>query len=391
MSAFEDTFTAAADELLTAHTPDVGGSWVLVSGDNTALVVYSAGGKLGNTSSTLTFVRSDDLGDADCYVEAELTDNGSFQPNTGIYCALRVQDADNFIGWYLGGTGGGGLRLIRMAGGSITNLLTMQGVVGNTYKIEAEGTTLRFYENGIQQGSDITESSFQTETKQGIVSDGASGFLRFISTYSADVLGGGSGISLTPSTINSSSVALNPAIQYSSLLQLSPTTINSSSISLDPVIEFSSVLTITPNTINSSSTSLNPVILFSGSLNISPVTIDSLSIALNPAIQFSSSINLSPSAINSASVVLNPVIGYTSALVIAPQVINSSSITINPLIEFKSLIDLIPLTINSLSITLRPNLNYGKVQSIGTVTAGFADDKYSVKYKLSGITVNFKE
>tara|TARA_R110001632_G_scaffold84188_1_gene185854 strand:- start:159 stop:392 length:234 start_codon:yes stop_codon:yes gene_type:complete len=77
--------------------------------------------------------------------------------------------------------------------------------------------------------------------------------------------------------------------------------------------------------------------------------------------------------------------------VITPQVVNSSSITINPLIEFKSLINLIPLTVNSLSVTLRANLNYGKVQSIGTVTAGFADDKYSVKYKLSGITVNFKE
>tara|TARA_R110000850_G_C9875366_1_gene457458 strand:- start:495 stop:728 length:234 start_codon:yes stop_codon:yes gene_type:complete len=77
--------------------------------------------------------------------------------------------------------------------------------------------------------------------------------------------------------------------------------------------------------------------------------------------------------------------------VVAPQTINSSSIAINPSIEFKSLISLIPLTGNSLSITLSPGLNYGKVQTIGTVTAGFADDKYSVKYKLSGITVNFKE
>tara|TARA_R110000822_G_scaffold91912_2_gene211729 strand:+ start:1165 stop:2739 length:1575 start_codon:yes stop_codon:yes gene_type:complete len=204
-------------------------------------------------------------------------------------------------------------------------------------------------------------------------------------------VGGGSGISLTPSTINSSSVTLNPAIQYSSLLQLIPAKINSSSISLDPVIQFSSILTIEPNTANSSSISLNPTILFSGSLNIAPATIDSLSIALSSSIQFGASINLSPNTINSLSVALSPVIEYTSALVVAPQTINSSSIAINPSIEFKSLISLIPLTGNSLSITLSPCLNYGKVQTIGTVTAGFADDKYSVKYKLSGITVNFKE
>ena len=204
-------------------------------------------------------------------------------------------------------------------------------------------------------------------------------------------VGGGSGISLTPSTINSASVALGPVIQYSSLLQLSPATINSSSISLDPVIEFSSILTITPNTINSSSTSLNPTILFSSSLDITPITIDSLSTGLNPLIKFSASIILSPSTINSASVALNPFIEYTSALVVAPQIINSSSINLNPSIEFKSLINLNPLVIDSLSVALTPSLNYGKVQTIGTVTAGFADDKYSVKYKLSGITVNFKE
>ena len=98
MAAFEDTFTEGVDTLLTAHTPDVGTAWTLQSGDNTALLVYASTGKLGNTSNTLTFVSSDDLGDADCYVEAELTDSGSFQANMGIYCALRVQDADNFIG-----------------------------------------------------------------------------------------------------------------------------------------------------------------------------------------------------------------------------------------------------------------------------------------------------
>lgn len=199
------------------------------------------------------------------------------------------------------------------------------------------------------------------------------------------------GITLTPNAINSSSSSLNPSIEYASLLQLTPSTINSSSISLDPVIEFNSLLTLSPNTVNSDSVSLNPTILFSGALELSPSVINSSSVGLNPDIQFSSSLNLSPSTINSISVALNPIIEYTSALVLSPQTINSASVSIDPLIEFKSVINLTPGVINSLSVALPPNITTGEVQKIGTVTAGFADDLYSVKYKLSGITVNFKE
>jgi len=200
-----------------------------------------------------------------------------------------------------------------------------------------------------------------------------------------------SGVTVTPATINSSSASLNPTIEYKSLLQLSPLSINSSSISLDPVIGFSSVLTLSPNAVNSDSLALNPTILFSGSLEINSEVVNSSSVSLNPSIQFSSSLNLTPSVVNTLSVALNPLIEYTSALVIAPQTINSASISIDPLIEFKSVINLTPDAINSLSVANNPVITTGEVQKIGTVTAGFADDLYSVKYKLSGITVNFKE
>jgi len=196
MAAFEDTFTEASTTLLTAHTPDVGTAWTLESGDNSSMTVVGGVGVLNMTSTTLTFVSSDDLGNADCWVEAELTDFGDFQSQPNRYVALRVQDSSNFIGWYLGGTGGGGMRLAKVVGGVITNLITMQGVTGRVYRVEAEGTTIRFYENGIQQGSDITVTDFQTETKQGIISSNGAAFLHFISTYNADTFGGG-GITAT--------------------------------------------------------------------------------------------------------------------------------------------------------------------------------------------------
>lgn len=150
-------------------------------------------------------------------------------------------------------------------------------------------------------------------------------------------------------------------------------------------------ISIAPDTINSTSVSLDPVITFNSILQLAPLAINSSSVSLDPVIQFSSSLTLSPSEANSSSVALNPTIEYTSALVIAPQAINSASISINPLIEFKSVINLTPDVINSISVSHNPIITTGQVQKIGTVTAGFADDLYSVKYKLSGITVNFKE
>ena len=193
MAAFEDTYTEASDTLLTLHVPNVGTAWTLDSGDSSNLVVRALNNALVSTSVSRTFVRSDDLGDADCYVEAELA---TLTTQGGRYVALRVQDSTNFIGWILAGTGSAGMRLVKVVSGNTTNLLTMQGVAGRVYRIEAEGATIRFYEDGVQQGSDITESSFQTETKQGIVAFNADSTVDFISTYNADVLGGGGGVSI---------------------------------------------------------------------------------------------------------------------------------------------------------------------------------------------------
>ena len=148
MADFEDSFTVGIDTLLTAHSPDVGTAWTLVSGNNTAFDIEESDDTLRVQNSTLTFVMSDDLGNADCYVQGELA---SLTTMPGKYVALRIQDADNFIAWVNSGTGGGGMRLVKVIAGSITNLMTMQGVAGRVYKIEAEGTAIRFYEDDIHQ------------------------------------------------------------------------------------------------------------------------------------------------------------------------------------------------------------------------------------------------
>lgn len=155
--------------------------------------------------------------------------------------------------------------------------------------------------------------------------------------------------------------------------------------------EAASGITVTPDAVTSLSVSLNPTIVFSGALELSPNAANTSSVSLNPVIQFSSSLNLLPATVDSLSVSLNPVIEFTSALVISPDTVNSSSISLDPLIKFISVINLTPETVNSLSVSLNPIITTGEQQIIGTVTAGFKDDEISVKYKISGITVNFKE
>jgi len=90
---------------------------------------------------------------------------------------------------------------------------------------------------------------------------------------------------------------------------------------------------------------------------------------------------LAPNVVNSLSVSLNPMIAFTSALGVAPQTLNSASLSLAPLIEFKSLINLTPNTLSTISSSLNPVITTGAVQVIGTVTAGFANDKYTVKFK----------
>jgi hypothetical protein len=338
MAAFEDTFTETSDTLLTLHTPSVGTAWVLDSGDSSNLVVRALNNALVSTLVSRTFVRSDDLGDADCYVEAELS---TLSGQNGRYVALRVQDSTNFIGWILAGTGGAGMRLVKVVSGNTTNLFTMQGVAGRVYRIEAEGTTIRFYEDSVQQGSDITESSFQTETKQGIVAFNTDSTTDFISTYNADILGGG-GISIA---------ATLGAIEYNS---------NDTTIGLAGTVD----VTATLGAINYASN--DAVISLFGNVDVT---------ATLGTIDYNS---------NDASVSLLGGINVNATLGAIDYVSSDTTITLQGQVTLITTLGTISYDSNNVIVQI------GTGQIIGNVTAGFADNLYSAGFKPSEITVNFK-
>jgi len=77
-------------------------------------------------------------------------------------------------------------------------------------------------------------------------------------------------------------------------------------------------------------------------------------------------------------------------LIISPVTVDSSSVSLDPLVEYKAVINITSQLINSASVSLNPSISTGATQDVGLVSAGFADDLYSVKYQLSNITVNFK-
>ena len=79
-----------------------------------------------------------------------------------------------------------------------------------------------------------------------------------------------------------------------------------------------------------------------------------------------------------------------SAIELTPTTINSNSQSFNPSIDYTSALILSPATVNSSSISLNPFISNGATQDVGTVTAGFGANLYSVKYQLSNITVSFR-
>ena len=183
---FQDSFVEATDTDLTSHTPATGTAWTLQSGNSAAMRIESDDNTLRTNQNTRTLVTSDDLSDTSYYVESTLA---SLVAQTNKYTVIRAVDDLNFIGWVLQGTGAIGLRLVKVEAGSTTNLITMQGVAGVKYRIESEPGVLRFYGDGIQIGSNVSDSTFDTETQQGFVTESSSFGTAWLDDYAAGTLG----------------------------------------------------------------------------------------------------------------------------------------------------------------------------------------------------------
>jgi len=218
MAAFEDEFveTGADRVRLSDHTPDVGAGW-----DWTGTANFSAVSVQPLSAGAWSY-NGTGAGDWEAGYHAILPalssadqqawgKRVSTQDLNEVYAALAVRmiDEDNFYGVRVVGGGAAGRRLTKVVAGSVSDLVTSQGVSGEWLRVTAEGSTLAFWRaadgaeptdpgedtNWTQIGVDQTgHTELQSETGCGIATTVTSG-TQLMSSFRADVypLAGGGG------------------------------------------------------------------------------------------------------------------------------------------------------------------------------------------------------
>jgi len=207
---FTDDFTESSDTALESHTPSGGTAWALSQGVAGGATVNAANDVLRTSTSGgvgVSIYHCDDQGNADHYTIHRAVTLGS--ANNSSFVACRLFDAGNFVGWRLVGTGSAGRRLTKSVGGTQTDLITSQGVANEWIKVEAEGSTIRFYQGGTggspswtQIGSDASYSDDTTTTTQGVRTTDNATSVNWIDDFEAGALGGGGGGATTESIPN---------------------------------------------------------------------------------------------------------------------------------------------------------------------------------------------
>lgn len=159
MGFFEDTFTVGADELLDAHTPDVGTSWTKLFQD-----ASGPSWTVRNTNDAcLVTTNVNDLGviyTADAtYPSADyditftlVAHSGTGARHWGV--AVRVQDIENMYAVRLRNAAGA-CQLYKKVSGTWTAVgSTFDGPAnGSVCKLEIIGTALKFYDDGAEVAS----------------------------------------------------------------------------------------------------------------------------------------------------------------------------------------------------------------------------------------------
>lgn len=108
-----------------------------------------------------------DQGSANHWVSAEVR---SFVTNPGCFIACRVTDSNNWVGM-ITNSNSGGCEVWKRVGGTYTALLpaTSPPIVGDTIRLECNGTTWRALKNGTQIGTGAINAPTLTSTRQGLI------------------------------------------------------------------------------------------------------------------------------------------------------------------------------------------------------------------------------
>ncbi|MEU8906969.1 hypothetical protein [Streptomyces mirabilis] len=179
-----------------------GANWVLVSGPWTIISQQLSSGTVGGTVviRAATAMATNDN-------SAQITITATTAASHGVFC----RGNSTFTQGYLWRNDGTSWNLFSNVGGSFTSIGSFAGaaVAGDVAKIQAVGSTIKGYVNGIQRVS-VTDTAVATGTSVGVRSDSA-GALRFDDFSAADVTAGATGDAALSSTAALSASGLRAA------------------------------------------------------------------------------------------------------------------------------------------------------------------------------------
>lgn len=173
--------TSFSDDFNRPNSSDLGPSWVEVSGDWSIVSNQLSPGSAGGT---IILRAADTMATSDH--SAQVTIAATTAASHGVWC----RGNSNLSSGYLWRNDGTSWNLFSVVGGSFTNLgsYTAAAAPGDIAKIQAVGSTIKAYVNGIERVS-VTDTGVATGTSVGIRSESASA-IRFDDFAAADVTAG---------------------------------------------------------------------------------------------------------------------------------------------------------------------------------------------------------
>jgi hypothetical protein len=221
--------TSFSDDFNRANSTDLGAGWVEVSGDwsivsnqlspgaaGGTIILRAAGAMAGNDHS------------------AQVTVAATTAASQGVWCRGNT----NITSGYLWRNDGTSWNLFSVIGGSFSSIGSYAAAAapGDVAKVEAVGSTIKGYVNGVQRVS-VTDTGVATGTSVGIRSESA-GAIRFDDFTAADVTAGATlGIASATETAQPVTGAKAAALGTAATSEAAQQLVGSKSVALGTALE----------------------------------------------------------------------------------------------------------------------------------------------------------
>ncbi len=173
--------TSFSDDFNRANSTDLGASWVEVSGDWSIVSNQLSPGSAGGT---IILRAAGAMASSDNFAQATIA--ATTAASHGVWCRGNSNISQGYL-WRNDGTS---WNLFSVVGGSFTSIGSYAAAAapGDVAKVQAVGTTITAYVNGVQRVS-VTDTNVATGTSVGIRSESASA-IRFDDFSAGDVVFG---------------------------------------------------------------------------------------------------------------------------------------------------------------------------------------------------------